>query len=165
MGRRAEAAVAALQERKAFVNASKTYAEIVAEHAAPNALDGIAETHLSHPTDSHPPLSVRLSALGISIKDVSKAALDVRPTQAAIDLLPNVETVEENISSAYQTILARQLGIDLESGTATSDTREKRATDEPLVQPERPQPSQSETRPRNPTFADLFQDKVNKKKD
>src|SRR5438093_595787 len=110
-----QAVAAALQEGKAFVNASKTYADIVAEHATLNTLSGITETHLSHPTDSHPPLSVRLSALGINIKGVSKAVLDVRPTQAAIDLLPNVETVEENISGAYQAILARQLGIDLKS--------------------------------------------------
>ena len=58
------AAEEALQKGQAFVNASKTYAETVVEHANPEALDGIAEMHLSHPTDSHPPLAVRLDSLG-----------------------------------------------------------------------------------------------------
>jgi len=43
------AAAEALQEGKAFVNASKTYAEAVASSAHPKALDGIAENSMSPP--------------------------------------------------------------------------------------------------------------------
>jgi Zn-dependent protease with chaperone function len=115
-----QAAVQALREGKAFVNASKTYAEAVSGYATPDALDGIAETHLSHPTDTHPPLSERLRALGLSINDVAAAALEVRPSQPTIELVPEAEQLEENISGAYQAILAQRLGIDLEAGAAAS---------------------------------------------
>lgn len=105
------AALEALQEGKAFVNASKMYADAVAQYAKPDALDGIVETHLSHPTDSHPRLGVRLASLGQSINNVATAALNIRPTPAALDLLPNAEKVEEELSEAYQIILARRFGI------------------------------------------------------
>jgi hypothetical protein len=117
-----QAAVAALREGKAFVNASKTYAEVVSTQATADAFKDIAETHLSHPTDSHPPLAVRLDALSMRLQDVSAAALGVQPTPAAIDFFPEAEAVEENISEAYQIILARQSGIDLGSGGTAPQT-------------------------------------------
>jgi len=104
-------AVAALREGKALINASKTYAELVSANARPEVLNGIAGTHLSHPTDSHPPLAVRLEALGKPLEEVSAAALDVHPSQAAIALFPGAEETEQNLSETYQAILARQLGI------------------------------------------------------
>ena len=110
----------ALREGKAFRNAGKTYAEVVAGHASPDVLNGIAQTHLSHPTDSHPPLSVRLDALQMSIAQVSAAALDVRPTRTAIELLPAAKEFEETMSGAYQALLARQYGIDRKSETTVS---------------------------------------------
>lgn len=109
------AAEEALQEGQAFVNASKTYAEAVVEHANPDALDGIAEMHLSHPTDSHPPLAVRLDSLGISMKQVAERSLRVNLESRAVDLISGAEQVEETISIAYQAMLAEQLGIDLDS--------------------------------------------------
>ena len=105
----------ALQEGRAFVNASKTYAEAVVEHANPDALDGIAEMHLSHPTDSNPPLAVRLDSLGISMKEIAEQSLRINPESRALDLISGAEQVEETISMAYQAMLAEQLGIDLDS--------------------------------------------------
>jgi Zn-dependent protease with chaperone function len=104
-------AVNALREGKALINASKTYAELVSANAKPEVLNGIAETHLSHHTDSHPPLAVRLEALGKSLEEVSVAALDVHPAQAALGLFPGAEETEQNLSETYQAILARQLRI------------------------------------------------------
>lgn len=108
-----DAAVEALQQGKAFVNASKTYADAAVESAKPEALEGLAETHLSHPTDSHPPLGVRLASLGVTIGEVAGPSLLVTPGDAAISLVPEPENREEELSDAYQAILARQLGIEL----------------------------------------------------
>jgi Zn-dependent protease with chaperone function len=112
-----EAAANALREHKGFINASKAYAEAVRESAAPHALDGIAESHLSHPTDSHPTLAVRLDSLQTSISLLANAALDVTPVEPAIALIPDPEGTEETISETYQLILARSLGIDLSSAS------------------------------------------------
>lgn len=110
-----DAAEKVLREGRFFVNASKTYAEIVVEHAKPDLLEGLAETHLTHPTDSHPLLGARLESLGRSIKQVAAGALSVSPSPAAIELIPDVEQVEEEISTAYQAVLAQQLGVELDS--------------------------------------------------
>jgi Zn-dependent protease with chaperone function len=109
-----EVAANALREGRAFVNASRTFAEALDRSATPAALEGIAEGHLSHPTDSHPPLSVRLQSLQVGLNDVATNALAVAPAEPAIGQVSDAEKQEEEISEAYQLLLARQLGIDLE---------------------------------------------------
>ena len=115
------AAANALRQGKAFVNASKTYAGVIAEHATPDAVKNLASTRLAHPTDSHPPLSIRLESLGISMSDVETDALNVNPAVAAIELVAQPERLEEEISVAYQIILAKQMGINLDSTSRSDD--------------------------------------------
>lgn len=117
-----EASVKALQDGKAFTNVSKVYADVVAEQAKPPILDGIDETQLSHPTDSHPPLGIRLESLGVSLKGLSGVSLVVAPPNPAINYIDGFEKREEEISGIYQMILAKQSGIDLE------DTKEDGGT-------------------------------------
>ena len=77
----------------------------------PAALGGIANSHTSHPTDSHPPLPVRLAALGVTMETVAAASLDVAPSDGAIGLMGDIESREEALSDAYQYLLGRRLGI------------------------------------------------------
>lgn len=121
-----EAAANALRQGKAFVNASRTYADAVGQSAVPEALQGIAEVHLSHPTDSHPPLSVRLQSLQVGLNDVATDALAVTPAEAAITLISDAEKLEEEISEAYQVLLARQLGIDLEEAGKAAEVNSRK---------------------------------------
>jgi len=116
-----EAAVSALRERKVFVNASKAYADAVRQSAVPDALSGIADIHLTHPTDSHPPLSARLESLRVRLNDVASEALSVTPAEAAITLLSGAEKLEEEVSEAYQVLLARRLGINLDEDTQPAE--------------------------------------------
>lgn len=108
------AATVALREGKLLINASRLFAEMVAQRAALSALSGMEDTQLTHPTDSHPPLTVRLRSLKTSVDDVNEAALDVSPADAAISLISEAEEVEEEISEAYQLLLARHLAIELD---------------------------------------------------
>lgn len=98
-----------LRQGRMFVNLSKAYINLILAHANPDVLKGLEETHLSHPTDSHPPLKIRLKSLGVSMKHVVTDALNVNPMSPAIKLLRNPERLEEEISSRYQVILARQM--------------------------------------------------------
>jgi Zn-dependent protease with chaperone function len=107
------AAVEQLREGKFFINASKLFAEVAAEQAKPEALTEIGETHLSHPTDSHPPLSTRLQALGMHMNQLSEGALDVAPTYSALSLFDNPEECEQDVSAKFQMFLARQCGIEI----------------------------------------------------
>lgn len=113
-----EAAADALRKGQYFVNASKTYAEVCVKNAGPNALEGVADTHTNHPTDSHPSLSLRLQSLKTALADVSASALNVSPSDPAVSFIPDHEKQEEEISHAYQLLLARQLGINLEESHA-----------------------------------------------
>lgn len=94
-----QAAGKAVQKGNVYVNLSRTYAEAVAKIAKADIFEGLADTRLSHPTDSHPPLGTRLQSLATSIVAVSNKALNVNPTQAAIELVPEAEKIEEGISS------------------------------------------------------------------
>lgn len=109
------AAAQALKEGRMFVNLAQTYAEAVAPNATPAAFDDIDTKQLSHPTDSHPPLSVRLESLGTTLGAVADTALVVAPTVSAVAFIQNSEHWERDISEAYQVLLARQAGIDLEA--------------------------------------------------
>lgn len=115
-----DAVVEALKQRNIFVNASRTYSEICAQNAGPSVLQGIADSHTSHPTDTHPSLGARLKNLGTSLQEVSPAALDLPPADSAIEYVTDYEAKEKDISESYQLLLARKLGISLEERSAAA---------------------------------------------
>ena len=49
----------------------------------------------------------------MTLKQLSEPSLAVNPPDLAINLIPEHESKEEDISVAYQVILARHIGIDL----------------------------------------------------
>ncbi len=112
-----QAAAEALQKGKIFVNASKTYAEVVGSSDGKEALKGILETHTPHPTDSHPPLGTRLESLKVTLEKISPVALAVNPADPALNLMESPERKEEELSTAYQMILAKSLGIDVDEAS------------------------------------------------
>lgn len=114
--------VKALQDGKMFTNVSSTFASVVSTNAKPEALSGLDDRRLSHPTDSHPPLSTRLQNLGVSLQEVEPAALEINPTDAAIALVPDSERLEQDLTEAEHYILARSLGIG--EATASSSGEE-----------------------------------------
>lgn len=108
-----EAAADALKRGNMFINASKIYAETCAQNAGASVLQGIAERHTSHPTDTHPSLGERLKNLRTSLQEVSPAALDIPPADCAVEYVADYEAKEEEISESYQLLLAQSLGISL----------------------------------------------------
>jgi Zn-dependent protease with chaperone function len=115
-----QASVRVLHEGKLFRNTSTIYSAAVASIATPGVFDNIADKHLAHPTDSHPPLSTRLAALKIQPEAVFQKALVVQPVAPSINLLPGAEEIEQHISAVYQGILAQEYGIDLQPNSVTS---------------------------------------------
>ena len=114
----------ALRSATASPNASVQFAEAVSARAGEAALEGIAESQTSHPTDSHPTLAVRLAALNIDLASVTSEALDVRPMSAAVALIANAEAQERTLTTDYQQLLTVVLGINAESsGAADEDSQ------------------------------------------
>ena len=77
--------------------------------AKQQAPDADPAREMPHPTDSHPPLSVRLRALDLTLASLVRDSLVVEPDEAAINLLDEPERLEEEVNDAYHTVLQRYL--------------------------------------------------------
>ena len=108
-----EQSVQGLQQQKISKNLSALFADNVGINAKAELLDAAAETATSHPTDTHPPLSERLSSLGVELRSVQEDALMVPPGASAARLIPNADAYEEGLSDSYQRLIAQSIGINL----------------------------------------------------
>jgi len=109
-------AASLLSQGKGWLNASKTFAGAVVRAARPEALENVATTEMPHPTDSHPPLSVRLQALGLPLASLVQDALVVEPADAAINLVDEPEKIEQEVNDTYHSILRKYLPGQVEQG-------------------------------------------------
>jgi Zn-dependent protease with chaperone function len=91
--------------RQFFTNVSEVYARTAAAHAGSHALDGLDAKTIPHPTDSHPPLSVRLAALRQNLSDIRSNALDLLPCPSGNEVVDNFEDLERQLSMAEQAML------------------------------------------------------------
>jgi Zn-dependent protease with chaperone function len=91
----------ALNEGKSLINASLYFSESIVTAVAPRVdaaklSSEIATSRLSHPTDTHPPLSERFAALGVPMSDPAKLlALDGRPS---LTLIANATAIEQKLT-------------------------------------------------------------------
>lgn len=101
----------ALADGKAYTNVSAFFSRLVADNVRPEALVGLGEQRLAHPTDTHPPLGVRLQSLGVSLAAVEAAALTVPPSEPAAALVTALESIEEELSGVEHYLMAQRLGL------------------------------------------------------
>jgi hypothetical protein len=52
------------------------------------------------------------------MRSLTTAALNVAPMISALASIPQLEAIEEEVTDAYQVILARRLRIDAEAGSS-----------------------------------------------
>jgi Zn-dependent protease with chaperone function len=97
----------ALSEGRQIANASAVFESVVQDNTGPESLSDLEEQRLPHPTDSHPPLAVRLEALGVTMDDVSDAALATEPELASIELVEGHEELEEALSQMHSVMFAQ----------------------------------------------------------
>jgi Zn-dependent protease with chaperone function len=91
--------------RQPLPEAGLLFAQLAAERATPTMLLGIVDQRLAHPTDSHPPLGLRLEALGASVEEVAEDALQVNPESPATALFGDAAAVERKLTD----LLARSV--------------------------------------------------------
>lgn len=87
-----------LRAGKKAENLSLMFGDHVKADATATHFVGLDEEKLAHPTDSHPPLGVRLESLGWSVHAVEAAALDVAPQSKAIELIDDYLTIEKELT-------------------------------------------------------------------
>ncbi len=88
----------ALSDGKQIVNLSLFFrdaCELIPQDFMKNE---IGEEYTSHPTDSHPPLSVRLNAMGTKVREVCENWIKSTVDGNAITLIDQVEDLEKELS-------------------------------------------------------------------
>lgn len=121
-----------LAEGKRLDNVGAMFEEYANRHAVESILDGIDQEVAPHPMDYHPPLRIRLEALGLSVDDVRNDALKLSHESNWIHLIDDFEGLEKELSDASQNML-------LESGSVEIYKKEK----------EEEQADSSESQPEN----------------
>lgn len=86
------------EARSCFYNMSQLYAAMVADKVDPSLLRNLDLVKTPHPTDTHPPLNIRLNALGTPIESVAALALLVESDQQSSLLFERLEELEVQIS-------------------------------------------------------------------
>lgn len=89
-----------LPRGQADSNLSVAFAERVARERKVEVLEGIGWAKTIHPTDSHPPLGVRLKDMSVSLEELSDRILDVVPTEPAISLFSDAELKERELTES-----------------------------------------------------------------
>jgi hypothetical protein len=119
----------AIAQGQQFINISFYWADAVSHMNDPAVFAGIDTRHLSHPTDSHPPLGLRLDALKLSTHDLTTESLSCDSKDSAIELIASHEDLEKELTDVEHALLARSLPAS-DSGHATGTPTEgsKRST-------------------------------------
>ena len=101
-----------LTQGKLPANISTWLSDAMSQSIDFSTISRIKGVSISHPTDSHPSLSKRLHNIQENIDTIVAEACEVTPADTAIRLIPAVERLEEELSAAYQLMLASSLKID-----------------------------------------------------
>jgi Zn-dependent protease with chaperone function len=89
-----------LLEGKQLINISTFFSAICGSLPPDYLKDEVGSTKTSHPTDSHPPLSIRLASIGVGLSAIYADGLKIPTTDIAIELFGNPTKLEEELSEA-----------------------------------------------------------------
>jgi len=96
-----------LNQGNTVTNVNPIFCALVSEMSSPSVLVGLGDQRLSHPTDTHPPLNVRLDAIGVTMAEIESAALTTSPEVSAAELIDHYEELETELTKAEQTLMVR----------------------------------------------------------
>ncbi len=105
-----KAMIEALNKGKAYTNVSALYAEMAAQNRNPALLDDVATIATTHPTDTHPPTSLRIQVLGLSVADLRDSALNFDMQNSSMSLLSSASQIEEELTQTEHSVLL-ELGM------------------------------------------------------
>lgn len=107
-----------ISQGQMVINASSLFATIVSGIPNADAFNEVSQEGPVHPTDTHPPLSVRLKSLNFSL-----AALETDPTttsfeNSSIQLIDNADGLERELSEIVQALIVKSGEVRLPKETA-----------------------------------------------
>ena len=83
-------------------NVSVLFSDYIAENCDVSRLVGLDNEFLSHPMDTHPPLKMRLEALGVTMEQIQSAALMTSPEDSAVRLIDEYGKIEAELTKMEQ---------------------------------------------------------------
>ena len=86
------------EPRRWFYNMSQLFAAMASEAAGDSLLKDLGAVETPHPTDTHPPLGIRLKALSTSVEAVTPEALKLDYEEECGSLFEDMEQLEVRIS-------------------------------------------------------------------
>ncbi len=92
-----------------FANVSALFAALASSSGSSVSLEALDQKKIPHPTDSHPPLAVRIAALSRTVKQVAQTALDANPPEPAVSLINRHEELEVELSILQQYLVCPEL--------------------------------------------------------
>jgi Zn-dependent protease with chaperone function len=95
--------------RECVTRQAITLVDRVATADISKLIKDLPKTRTAHPTDSHPPLGVRLDALGVNLTDVAETARVIKPADSAALLFINIDKLDEVLSQAHTAMMAHDL--------------------------------------------------------
>jgi Zn-dependent protease with chaperone function len=105
-------ALALLRQGRMFTNLNVRFEELAGSLLAVTPRSEIAKAAamhaVTHPTDTHPPIAIRLRAIGVSVDDA--AVQVVPPKQAAASIIDALEGIERRLTAIHVQLLKRLAG-------------------------------------------------------
>ena len=114
-----------LSKGRSIINISSLYAQYIGDNSNKDVLKDLDNMKITHPTDSHPLLSDRLSSLSVSMDSVSDLALNTKLPEPAITLVHNYEEVEKELSELRQVMMVKVGEVTLPKEDAANETTQK----------------------------------------
>jgi Zn-dependent protease with chaperone function len=124
----------ALRDGRPPINLSARFAQLARLAAGPKALADIDDGRIRHPTDSHPPTSERIAALGVDAAAAASAALDLEPSDPAFALIDKGESLEEDLMEDLAAAFAASVpAIDAAEALDPSAVIRAASMDDPAI--------------------------------
>jgi Zn-dependent protease with chaperone function len=82
-----------------FFNMSEIFSNVAIDSATPDILTNLDSVKTPHPTDTHPPLSVRLHSLNTNVESIAPHALLVKHDNPSSNLFDDLHHLETEISA------------------------------------------------------------------
>jgi Zn-dependent protease with chaperone function len=126
--------VQAIRDRRPPGNLAARFAQLAALGARPSHIADVDHGRISHPTDSHPPTSDRLRALGVDVQHEIDRAIALDPADPAFALIDAGDSLESDLMDGLVEELASSHAMgEAEVAIDRSSAIRAAAADDPAI--------------------------------
>lgn len=100
-----QAMIDSLAQGKMFTNVSQLYADASQKNVTAERIDEVGQSHMPHPTDTHPSTESRIAAFGLSVAELRQEAMAFDASESAAALVSNMEAIEVETSDFEHRVL------------------------------------------------------------